>query len=142
MNVPVDLLLEPVVFPQPFKFEWLKDGQPLRQSGLTTTYSSVTFTSVMRTDAGNYTVNATNFLLDDSTQPVGSDTGSFYLDVVCKLIINVIMFELKNNIHVSCLHMSIKIFCCIIHIIVVVFFFLRSTFIYDTRSQRAIYTNG
>ena len=95
LNVPIDLLLAPVAFPQPSKFEWLKDGQPLRESGVTTTYSSVTFTSVMRTDAGNYTVNATNFLLDNSTQQVGIDTGSFYLDVVCKLIINVTVFELN-----------------------------------------------
>ena len=82
-------------FPLPSKLaiEWLKDGRPLRQSDLiTTTYSSVTFASVMRTDAGNYTVNATNFLLDSITQPVGSDTGSFYLDVLCKLIMIVIQF--------------------------------------------------
>ena len=67
MNAPVDLLLGPPPFPLPSKLEWLKDGQPLRQSELiTTTYSSVTFASVTRTDAGNYTVTviATNFLLD------------------------------------------------------------------------------
>ena len=91
LNVPVDLLLKPMPFPLPSKLEWLKDGRPLRQSDLiTTTYSSVTFTSVMRTDAGNYTVNAMSFLLDGVTQPVGSDMGSFYLDVLCKLIVIVI----------------------------------------------------
>jgi hypothetical protein len=84
LDVPVDLLLEPVAFPLPSEFEWLKDGRPLRQSDIvTTTYSSVTFASIMRTDAGNYTVNTTNFLLDNVT-PLGSDTGSFYLDVLCK----------------------------------------------------------
>jgi hypothetical protein len=85
LNVPIDLLQEPAAFPEPSDFEWLIGGQPLRQNGrITTTYSSVIFASVMRTDTGNYTVNATNFLLDDVTQPVGNDVGSFYLDVLCK----------------------------------------------------------
>ena len=84
LNILIDLLKEPTAFPEPSDFEWLLDGQPLRGNGITTSYSSVLFASVMRTDAGNYTVNATNFLLDNSSQPVGSDTGSFHLDVVCK----------------------------------------------------------
>ena len=84
LNVPVDLLREPAAFPEPSGFEWLKDGRPLRQIGLTTTYSSVIFSSVLRSDAGNYTVSVTNFLLDNATQPVGSDMGSFSLDVLCK----------------------------------------------------------
>ena len=81
-NVPIDLLQEPEAVPEP-KFDWFVDGRQLR-SGATTTYSSVTFDSVLRTDAGNYVVNATNYLLDNSSQPVGSDTGSFSLDVLCK----------------------------------------------------------
>ena len=84
MNVPINLLLDPESFPKPSLFEWLKEGQPLRQNGITTTYSSVTFGSVMRSDSGNYTVSATNFVLDNATQPVGSDSGSFSLDVLCK----------------------------------------------------------
>ena len=83
LNVPIDLLQEPIAFPEP-DFEWLVGGQPLRQNGITTTYFSVTFDSVMRSDTGNYVVTATNFLLDNSSQPVGSDTGSFSLDVLCK----------------------------------------------------------
>ena len=84
INVPVDLLQDQAAFPEPSNFVWLRDGQPLRQSGLTIIYSSITFDSVMRTDSGNYTVSATNFLLDNPTVPVGSDYGSFYLDVLCK----------------------------------------------------------
>ena len=80
----VDLLQEPAAFPVSYNFEWLRDDQPLRQNGLTTTYSSVTFSSVVQSDAGNYTVSVTNFLLDNATQPVGSDLGSFSLDVLCK----------------------------------------------------------
>ena len=86
LNVPIDLHQEPAAFPEPSDFEWLIGGQPLRQNGLTTTYSSVTFDSVMRSDSGNYTVNAMNFLLGNANEPVlvGNDMGSFYLDVLCK----------------------------------------------------------
>jgi hypothetical protein len=88
LNIPIDLHQEPVAFPEPSEFEWLIGGRSLRQNGrITTTYSSVTFASVMRTDTGNYTVNATNFLLDDVTEPVGNDVGSFYLDVLCKWMV-------------------------------------------------------
>ena len=84
LNVPIDLLQEPAAFPEPSNFEWLVGGLPLRQNGITTTYFSVTFASIMRSHAGDYTVTATNFLLGNATQPVGSDMGSFSLDVLCK----------------------------------------------------------
>ena len=86
LNVLIDLHQEPAAFPEPSDFEWLIGGQPLvRRNGIITSYSSIIFGSLMRSDSGNYTVNATNYLLDNVTQPVGSDTGSFYLDVLCKL---------------------------------------------------------
>ena len=87
VNVPVDLRQDPPAFPEPTDFTWTRNGQPSLRSGLTTTYSNVTFDSVMRSDAGNYTVTATNFLLSDSSRPIGSDSGSFYLDVLCKFLI-------------------------------------------------------
>ena len=83
VNVPVDLRQDPPAFPEPTVFTWMRNGQASLRSGLTTTYSKVTFDSVMRTDAGNYTVTATNFVLDNRTTQVGNDTGSFYLDVLC-----------------------------------------------------------
>ena len=70
VNVPVDLRQDPPAFPEPTDFTWMRNGQPLLRSGLTTTYSNVTFDSVMRSDAGNYTVTATNFLLNDSSCPI------------------------------------------------------------------------
>ena len=85
-NVPVDLHQEPPAFPEPTmqgSFTWNKDGQPL--TGLSQTYSNVTFPTVRRTDAGNYTVSAMNFVLGSTTKQIGSDSGSFYLDVICKL---------------------------------------------------------
>ena len=84
IHVSIDLRQKPTAFPEPSHFEWLIGGQPLRQNSLTTTYSSVTFDSVMRSDSGNYTVNVTNFLLDNANEPVGNDIGSFFLDVLCK----------------------------------------------------------
>lgn len=69
-------------FPEP-TFQWSKDGKPL--NGPVLTYNSVTFNNVRRSDAGNYTVVATNFVLNSITEPVGNDIGGFYLDVLCKL---------------------------------------------------------
>jgi hypothetical protein len=84
-NVTIDLQQELAAFPEPSLFSWSKDGQPL-VTDLVLTYSNVTFAVVKRADAGNYTVTATNFVLPGSpgTNQVGNDTGSFYLDVICK----------------------------------------------------------
>ena len=92
-NVPVDIRQDSAAFPEPSNFTWMRDGQPLRQNGLITTYSSVTFTTIGRDDAGNYTVFATNFFLHIPRQQVGNDSGSFYLDVLCKSICIHIMRE-------------------------------------------------
>ena len=81
-RIPVNLSEDLAAFPQP-DFNWTKDGLPL--TGPTLTYSSVTFITVTRTDTGNYTVSARNFVLGSSTEQVGNDIGSFYLDVLCKL---------------------------------------------------------
>ena len=88
INVPVDLRQEPAAFPEPTLFRWYKDGQPLAQADRPLTYSNVTFNTIRRVDAGNYTVSATNFVIGSDTEEVGSDTGKFYLDVICKKSIN------------------------------------------------------
>ena len=82
-NVPVDLALDPSPFPvNTLSFDWTRDGRPLTTvTGPALTYSSVTFSSVDRTDSGTYSVLTTNVV--DGVQ-VGNDTGSFNLDVVCK----------------------------------------------------------
>ena len=84
-NVPVDLRQMPATFPEPTIFSWNKNGQPVRD-GLVLTFSNVTFDTIRREDTGNYSVSATNFVLPGSpgTDQVGNDTGSFYLDVLCK----------------------------------------------------------
>jgi hypothetical protein len=83
-SITVDLFQEPAAFPQPSSFEWFKDGLPLTGFDQLTS-SNVTFDAIKRTDAGNYTVLARNFALGaGSMEQVGNDTGSFYLDVLCK----------------------------------------------------------
>ena len=82
-NVEIDLRQEPAGFPKPTSFIWSKDGWPV--TGPVQTYSSVTFATVRREDAGNYAVSATSYALGSTTEQVGSDTGSFFLDVICKL---------------------------------------------------------
>ena len=86
-NVTIDLQQELAAFPEPTLFSWNKDGQPL-MADLLSTHSNVTFATARRSDTGNYTITATNFVLPGSpgTDQVGNDTGSFYLDVICKLI--------------------------------------------------------
>ena len=48
-------------------------------------YSSVFINSVQPSDSGSYTLTATNHLPDGVTV-VGTDTGSFFLDVLCEWI--------------------------------------------------------
>ena len=64
-------------------FDWTRDGRPLT-TGPALTYSSVTFSSIERTDSGTYSVLATNVV--DGVQ-VGNDTGSFTLDVICESVL-------------------------------------------------------
>ena len=82
-RIPVNISEGLAAFPEP-TFQWSKDGRPLDGSRPELTYSTVTFDSMRRSDAGNYTAAATNFELDSTTEQVGNDTGSFYLDVLCK----------------------------------------------------------
>ena len=85
-SVPVDLDRSPAAFPVPTVFSWSKDGQHIDSGpGLTLTYSSITFSPVRRSNAGSYVVSATNFILGSNSEQVGTDTGSFFLDVICKL---------------------------------------------------------
>lgn len=81
-RISVNLSESTAAFPEP-TFNWTKDGQPL--TGFDLTCSTLTFDNVKRIDSGQYTVSATNFVINSTTEQVGNDTGSFYLDVLCKL---------------------------------------------------------
>ena len=81
----VDLGQKPEPFPEPSEFTWRKDGQKLASlSSLIMTFSNVTFNKIKRADTGRYVVTATNFALNSHSTQVGSDTGGFNLDVLCK----------------------------------------------------------
>ena len=82
LNIPVDLSQDPAAFPMPITYTWTRNGAPLSGPPPTLTYSTVTFPSVSRNDAGDYAVSATNFDLNDNTV-IGSDMGSFSLTVIC-----------------------------------------------------------
>ena len=83
-RIPVNISEGLAAFPEPTS-QWSKDGHLLDGSRPEVTYSTVTFDTIRRSDAGNYTAVSTNYLLESTTEQVGNDTGSFYLDVLCKL---------------------------------------------------------
>ena len=71
-----------LAFPFP-SFTWRKEGQPLANATVTRQYGypSIFIESVQPSDAGNYTLSAVNYASDRTTL-VGSDTGSFTLNVL------------------------------------------------------------
>ena len=84
-RIPVDLSEGLAAFPEPM-FQWSRNRQLLNGPRPALMYNSITFDDIQRADGGNYTVMATNFVLNSTTEKVGNDTGSFYLDVLCKLL--------------------------------------------------------
>ena len=85
-NFLINICQNPTAFPvETVSFTWTRDGQPLSSGlGLSLTYSSLTFPNVARQDSGNYSVFASNVI---EGREVGNDTGSFNVDVICKLYI-------------------------------------------------------
>ena len=80
----VSLRQTPDVFPFPQQFSWTVNGSPANNnSRVTFGYPSVIFQWFERGDAGTYTLTATNYRLDNNSVVVGTDTGSFTLDVQC-----------------------------------------------------------
>jgi hypothetical protein len=76
-RIPVNISEGFAAFPEPTS-QWSKDGQSLEGPRPILTYNTVTFDNARRSDTGNYTVVATNFMLDSTTEQIGNDTGSFY----------------------------------------------------------------
>ena len=78
----IDLQQAPDAFPFPQQFSWTANNNSRVAFG----YPSVTFLLPIRGDTGTYTLTATNYRLDNTSVVVGTDTGSFTLDVQCKSI--------------------------------------------------------
>ena len=84
-NMEVNLESGRPAFPQP-TFEWTKDGQAIsNSSGRVFGYPALNIDTVDRSDSGLYTLAARNTILEEPFDEIGNDTGSFTLDVVCKL---------------------------------------------------------
>ena len=102
-NFQINIGRNPTAFPvETVSFTWTRDGQPLISGpGLSQTYSSVTFSSVNRQDSGNYSVFASNVV---EGIEVGNDTGSFSLDVICKLFnyYDVYIITLNHRYYIKC----------------------------------------
>ena len=76
----------PPAFPFPSQFMWSRqDGVELVNVTDTRVFSYpiIDIGSVLSSDSGLYTLSATNYQLDGVT-PVGSDTASFTLNVLCE----------------------------------------------------------
>ena len=85
----LDLSTGPSPFPYPKEFQWSRNGVPLRNSsGIMWGYPGVTLGNVSRSDAGLYSLSATNYWLDDPSREIGSAVGSFQLSVLCESYIN------------------------------------------------------
>ena len=75
----------PPAFPFPSDVTWMRGGEQLMNSTDTRLYGypSIFIGSVLPSDAGLYTLTATNHQQDGLT-PVGTDSGSFSLNVLCE----------------------------------------------------------
>ena len=109
-NFPIDITQNPTAFPtETVSFSWTRNGQPLTTDPAQT-YSSLTFSSVDRSDSGNYSVFATNVV---EGREVGNDTGSFYLNVICKLCIHIVTHTIP--IYHVCTISSIFVTCVCVY---------------------------
>ncbi len=82
-NVIIDLNLSyPPAFPPPSFHRWIKP-----EVYVTLNNSAVSFDSITREHAGVYSLTATNYHLNDSNRIIGTNTGNFTLDVVCKFLL-------------------------------------------------------
>ena len=79
----------PQAFPFPSLVEWTRDGGEVVSSSENINYSSIFIGSVEPSDAGQYTLTATNYQLDGVTL-VGSDSASLTLNVLCEYHNNII----------------------------------------------------
>ena len=76
----------PPAFPFPSEFMWSRDDGAELESVPDTrifNYSTIFIGSVLRSDAGTYTLTATSYQLDEVTL-VGTDSGTFTLNILCE----------------------------------------------------------
>ena len=76
----------PTAFPFPSQVVWTRDGNEVLTSSENRVfnYSSIFIGSVETSDAGHYTLTASNYLPDDGATPFGTDNASLILNVFCE----------------------------------------------------------
>ena len=77
-NEPLTVTVTVDANPLPDSVTWTRNGQDVSSSGISTTLTSISFTSLARSDNGTYTITSNN--------GVGDGSGSFDLIVYCKLM--------------------------------------------------------
>lgn len=87
-------------FPYPRDFQWTRnDGAPLRNaSRVSWGYPSVVIRNVSRTDRGQYSLSAINYRLDNPSEEIGRETGSFQLDVLCESSAVPLLYIILNSL--------------------------------------------
>ena len=85
-NLMVNLELDNPAHPFPTTFQWFKNGVEMssNDSRVMFGYPSLIINNAMPSDTGVYSLTATNHLLDNSSEILGTDTGEFTLDILCK----------------------------------------------------------
>ena len=88
-NVTIDLSPSPPAFPPCSYYRWTKP-----EVYATLDDNSILFDNITRKHAGVYTLTATNYPLNYSNNAsmIGTDTGNFTLDVVCKFSLFKVQF--------------------------------------------------
>lgn len=84
-NIVINLESNRIANPYPTNIHWKQNGATQsNDSRRIFGYPTVTFTSLNRSDGGNYILMATNYRLDSNSTAVGTGIGSFFLNVLCE----------------------------------------------------------
>ena len=84
----VNLEQAPPAHPFPTSFQWFKEGVAIMNDSIRVLgYPTLNITTVRTSDSGEYSLLATNYLLDDPERELGSGRGGFTLNVVCEYLV-------------------------------------------------------
>lgn len=91
----LNLILDPLPFPTPTFHEWNTSNV-----NVTLKNNGVDFDIVTRKHADIYSLTVSNYHLCDKTRLIGTDTGNFTLNVICKFLVH----TTKGNINYASFH--------------------------------------
>lgn len=111
VNVRIEIGLDSEPFPlDTLSFSWTRNGQPLsdESGGLALAFSSVMFAMIERSDSSEYFVSASNHATGNPSQQIGSDTGGFSVDVICKLVLSMIRMSTVTVVSQASTHSHVN----------------------------------